>query len=90
VTVSFGAALMAGLLSFLSPCVLPLVPGYIGFLGGLGKRSNDVSNQAKTILSRWPEGGGPSLSELKTVGAFRKRPNILPHTATQYGVFYLE
>ena len=51
-TVSFGAALMAGLLSFLSPCVLPLVPGYIGFLGGLGNRSNDVSNQAKTILSR--------------------------------------
>ena len=51
-TVSFGAALIAGLLSFLSPCVLPLVPGYIGFLGGLGNRSNDVSNQAKTILSR--------------------------------------
>ena len=51
-TVSFGAALMAGFLSFLSPCVLPLVPGYIGFLGGLGNRSNDVSNQAKTILSR--------------------------------------
>ncbi|MDC0459033.1 cytochrome c biogenesis protein CcdA, partial [Alphaproteobacteria bacterium] len=34
-TVSFGAALLAGLLSFLSPCVLPLVPGYIGFLSGL-------------------------------------------------------
>ena len=49
-TVSFGAALMAGLLSFLSPCVLPLVPGYIGFLGGLGNRSNDVSNQAKNFL----------------------------------------
>ena len=51
-TVSFGAALLAGLLSFLSPCVLPLVPGYIGFLGGLGNRSNDVSGQAKTIASR--------------------------------------
>ena len=25
---------LAGLLSFLSPCVLPLVPAYIGFLGG--------------------------------------------------------
>ena len=52
VTVSFGAALLAGLLSFLSPCVLPLVPGYIGFLGGLGNRSNDVSENAKTIASR--------------------------------------
>ena len=29
-------ALLAGLVSFLSPCVLPLVPGYLGFLGGAG------------------------------------------------------
>ncbi|MFJ6678555.1 cytochrome c biogenesis CcdA family protein [Microbacterium sp. NPDC091382] len=27
-------AALAGLASFLSPCVLPLVPGYLGFLGG--------------------------------------------------------
>ncbi len=27
-------ALIAGLISFLSPCVLPLVPAYLGFLGG--------------------------------------------------------
>lgn len=35
-------AFMAGLLSFLSPCVLPLVPSYIGFLTGmtLGESSN--------------------------------------------------
>ncbi|MGE5686815.1 MAG: cytochrome c biogenesis CcdA family protein, partial [Gemmatimonadota bacterium] len=28
-------AFLAGLLSFLSPCVLPLVPSYIGFLTGM-------------------------------------------------------
>ena len=28
-------ALLAGLVSFLSPCVLPLVPGYLGYVGGL-------------------------------------------------------
>jgi len=27
-------AFLAGMASFLSPCVLPLVPGYIGYLGG--------------------------------------------------------
>ena len=28
-------ALAAGLLSFLSPCVLPLVPGYLGYVSGV-------------------------------------------------------
>ncbi|MCK5622084.1 MAG: cytochrome c biogenesis protein CcdA, partial [Alphaproteobacteria bacterium] len=33
--VSFGGAFLAGLLSFLSPCILPLVPPYLCFLGGV-------------------------------------------------------
>jgi cytochrome c-type biogenesis protein len=28
-------ALLAGLVSFLSPCILPLVPGYLGYVGGV-------------------------------------------------------
>ncbi len=28
-------ALVAGLLSFLSPCVLPLVPGYLSYITGM-------------------------------------------------------
>ena len=32
--VALPIALLAGLVSFLSPCVLPLVPGYLGFIGG--------------------------------------------------------
>lgn len=33
--VSFAVAFSAGLLSFLSPCVLPLIPSYVGFLTGM-------------------------------------------------------
>lgn len=32
--VAIPLAVLAGLISFLSPCVLPLVPGYLGFIGG--------------------------------------------------------
>lgn len=34
-TLGIVVAFLAGLLSFLSPCVLPLVPSYVGFLTGM-------------------------------------------------------
>lgn len=38
-------AMLAGLVSFLSPCVLPLVPGYLGFLGGaVAPRSSSTAD----------------------------------------------
>ncbi|APX89425.1 cytochrome C biogenesis protein CcdA [Brevirhabdus pacifica] len=33
--ISFGGAALAGLLSFLSPCVLPMVPFYLSYLAGI-------------------------------------------------------
>ncbi|MGB0920232.1 MAG: cytochrome c biogenesis CcdA family protein [Alphaproteobacteria bacterium] len=32
--IGYGAALLGGIVSFLSPCVLPLVPGYLCFVAG--------------------------------------------------------
>jgi cytochrome c-type biogenesis protein len=49
VTVSLWLAFTAGLVSFLSPCVLSLVPAYIGYLGG---RSISV-DQNRPDKNRW-------------------------------------
>ena len=37
-SVGFAAAFAAGVLSFLSPCVLPIIPGYLSFMTGLTTR----------------------------------------------------
>ena len=34
--VAIPVAMLAGLVSFLSPCVLPLLPGYLSYASGLG------------------------------------------------------
>src|SRR6056297_4046798 len=33
--ITFAGALLAGLLSFFTPCVLPMVPFYLSYMGGL-------------------------------------------------------
>ena len=51
--VSWGAAAFAGLLSFLSPCVLPLVPPYLVFISGvsLDDLKRNVQGQRSVMLS---------------------------------------
>jgi cytochrome c-type biogenesis protein len=39
---AFPIAILAGLISFLSPCVLPLVPGYLSFAAGYSKSKGRV------------------------------------------------
>ncbi len=40
--VAFPIAIIAGLISFVSPCVLPLVPGYLSFAAGYSKAKGRV------------------------------------------------
>jgi cytochrome c-type biogenesis protein len=47
--VSFSLSFLAGLLSFLSPCVLPLVPSYISFITGVSFEDLKSSADRKRI-----------------------------------------
>ena len=42
------AAFVAGLLSFLSPCVLPLVPGYVSLISGASVE--DLQSSERRVL----------------------------------------
>jgi cytochrome c-type biogenesis protein len=44
--VALAIALAAGLVSFLSPCVLPLVPGYLAYVGGVAGTGERTGDQA--------------------------------------------
>jgi cytochrome c-type biogenesis protein len=48
--ISVFAAFVAGLVSFLSPCVLPLVPGYISMLSGIGVEQLKEGNAPRAGL----------------------------------------
>jgi cytochrome c-type biogenesis protein len=50
--VSFGGAFIAGLLSFLSPCILPLVPPYLCFLGGVSLEQLEDGGEADRAATR--------------------------------------
>ena len=43
-------ALLAGLVSFLSPCVLPLVPGYLGYVTGLSEVSLSERKRHRMVI----------------------------------------
>jgi cytochrome c-type biogenesis protein len=54
-SVSYSAALLAGLLSFFSPCILPLIPAYFTFITGFSleelTESNNEEIRKKVVLS---------------------------------------
>jgi cytochrome c-type biogenesis protein len=46
--VSLSIAFFAGIISFISPCVLPLIPGYVSFI--CGTTLNELDNKSKNFI----------------------------------------
>jgi cytochrome c-type biogenesis protein len=52
-------AVLAGLISFASPCVLPLVPGYLSYVTGLtGAELEEARTASTAVPAPTPAGGG--------------------------------
>lgn len=47
--VTIGLAFLAGLASFLSPCVFSLVPAYVGYLSGRSVAANQMSTEPNKL-----------------------------------------
>src|SRR6185436_12907899 len=58
-----GISFLAGILSFLSPCVLPLVPGYISLISGVSvdNLKQGVSSRRAVILNSLAFNAGLSV-----------------------------
>ena len=74
-------ALVAGLLSFLSPCVLPIVPPYLAYMGGISitDMSGEMTARRRVMLSALF-----FVLGLSTVFLF------LGFTASAFGAFFLQ
>jgi cytochrome c-type biogenesis protein len=48
--VSYAVAFTAGLLSFLSPCILPLIPAYLSYISGNAVSDIMSGNQKKSLM----------------------------------------
>jgi cytochrome c-type biogenesis protein len=75
---TLGAALLAGLLSFLSPCVLPVVPAYLGQLGIIAVHSPLAAGSTGLVAAGATASAGMPPSPVGAVGPIG--PVSLPQT----------
>ncbi|MDG4795259.1 cytochrome c biogenesis protein CcdA [Micromonospora sp. WMMD1082] len=59
---AMGAAALAGLVSFLSPCVLPLMPGYLSYVTGLAGTDLEGRDERKGPLPTPQVAEGPPVN----------------------------
>lgn len=44
-------AFLAGIVSFFSPCILPIIPGFLSYLSGVGLKDRSANARLKTMLN---------------------------------------
>lgn len=81
--ISFLAALGAGFISFISPCVLPLIPGYLSFISGVSVADMSAAEKRGEVLRK------VALSSLIFVLGFSAVFITLGASATAVGKFLL-
>ncbi len=74
-------ALLAGVISFLSPCVLPIVPPYLAFMSGMSMTEMQAGGSA-----RWRVG----ITALFFVLGLSTVFILLGFTASAFGMFFLQ
>jgi cytochrome c biogenesis protein CcdA len=65
-------AMAAGLVSFLSPCCLPLVPGYLAYVTGTAGADAEA---ASALAPARPQGSAAAATAVATKPARRRRPS---------------
>lgn len=50
--ISLLAAFTAGIISFISPCVLPLIPGYLSFISGVSVEEMEIGDKRSKALKK--------------------------------------
>src|SRR5688500_8039603 len=83
--IGHAGAVLAGMLSFLSPCVLPLVIPYLGFLGGVTLRAAPGGPVAEA-----PDRGRVLLAALFFVLGFATVFTLLGATASMLSQLFAE
>lgn len=81
--ISFLAALGAGFISFISPCVLPLIPGYLSFISGVSVADMSAAEKRGEVLRK------VALSSFIFVLGFSAVFITLGASATAVGKFLL-
>lgn len=61
---ALGASMLAGMVSFASPCCVPLVPGYLSYLAGVSGADRPAATVAESVdrrAGRWRVTGAAAL-----------------------------